>query len=57
MSGKLQANIARLKDQKVENLEKMDEARSSTEEAHYRMLSRKNQKMIDEYLERLKNDG
>ena len=50
---KLDANIERLKDSKREHLSKMDEAERDTEEKHYRMLSRKNQKMIDYYREKI----
>jgi len=54
--GKLQANISRLRDQKTENLSKMDEARSSTERKHYRMLAVKNEEMIENY-EEMMEDG
>lgn len=50
---KLDANIERLKDSKRDHLSKMDKANTSTERSHYRMLSRKNQKMIDHYRERI----
>lgn len=52
--GKLQANIQRLKEEKTDNLGKMDEASKTTEEKHYRMLTRKNQKMIDRYKDEIR---
>lgn len=52
--GELESNIARLKGYKKKNLSRMDEARTSTEEKHFRMLASKNQEQIDKYEERLK---
>lgn len=57
MSDSLRRNITRVKEYKVENLSKMDEARSPNERKHYRTLAEKNQEMIDKYERRLKQNG
>lgn len=51
--GKIKADIQRLKEQKKENLSKMDEARKKTEKKHYKRLVKKNQLMIVHYEEEI----
>lgn len=44
--GEIQSNIERIRGYKKENLEKKDEARSSTERRHYQRLIEKNERAI-----------
>ena len=51
--GKIESNITRLMEQRVENLSKMDAASSPNEEEHYRRLAEKNDEAIEMYNEML----